>query len=42
MDSHDILKLWFQEFKPNQWFEASNELDPLIKNKFSETLRLAA
>lgn len=37
MNPNDVIKFWFEEIKPSQWFEADPELDRTIQMKFGET-----
>ncbi len=34
MESKDIIKFWFVELKPQDWFKKDDQLDLLIKNRF--------
>ncbi|WP_230988186.1 DUF924 family protein [Bathymodiolus japonicus methanotrophic gill symbiont] len=31
-----ILKFWFEELEPSQWWRKDDQLDHLIKTRFSE------
>ncbi len=35
MESKEIIKFWFIELKPQDWFKKDPELDSIIKKKFS-------
>lgn len=37
----DILTFWFEETKPEQWFQKSDDFDELIKTRFEEDFDLA-
>ena len=37
-DKEDILKFWFKECNPEQWFKKNDTFDQLIKNTFSKTI----
>lgn len=37
-----VLKFWFEKLTPQQWFAKSDELDSLIKVRFTELLKLAS
>lgn len=41
MDHRDILKFWFDETKPKQYFEKDAAFDALIHQRFSEVHRAA-
>ncbi len=32
----DIINFWFEETKPQQWFQVNEEFDVLVREKFSE------
>jgi len=34
MESKEIIKFWFVELKPQDWFKKDDQLDLLIKNRF--------
>lgn len=38
MKYQDVLTFWFDELDFQQWFQSSDELDQVIRNKFEETL----
>jgi len=42
MNPSNILKFWFNELTPEDWFKKSDELDSLIKDRFSLTLEKAS
>lgn len=42
MSYQDILKFWFEETKPKQYFEKEEAFDALIRQRFSEVHRAAA
>jgi uncharacterized protein (DUF924 family) len=31
-----VLSFWFEELKPNQWFQKNSKLDEMIRERFSE------
>lgn len=35
MNDHDILRFWFEETEPSQWFKKDLAFDALIKERFS-------
>ena len=37
----DILKFWFKECNPEQWFKKNDAFDQIIKNTFSNTIEAA-
>jgi len=37
----DILHFWFEETKPQQWFQTNPEFDALIQERFSEAYTMA-
>lgn len=37
-----IINFWFEETKPQQWFQVNPEFDEDIKNRFMDTYELAA
>ncbi|CAH0536367.1 DUF924 family protein [Vibrio marisflavi] len=37
----NVLNFWFNELKPNQWFANENDLDDLIRTRFSSLLSQA-
>ena len=39
---HEILKFWFEELQPSQWWTRDDALDQLIKQKFLTIHRRAA
>lgn len=39
---HDILKFWFEETKPQQWFQADPDFDALIHTRFADIYEMAA
>ena len=41
MQQHDILQFWFDQLTPKQWFVASDQIDQLITQRFSEALLAA-
>lgn len=36
MNPEDVLNFWFEELKPNQWFQKNSNLDQMITNRFSD------
>lgn len=38
----DVIKFWFEETKPQQWFQVSEEFDALITQRFAEAYDKAA
>lgn len=36
-DRQNIIKFWFEDTKPQQWFQVSEEFDALIKENFEES-----
>ncbi len=42
VEYRDVLKFWFEDLKPEQWFNQDSELDRTIADKFGETHRMAA
>lgn len=42
MQAVDVLKFWFGELQPSQWFASDPELDRVIRQKFDATLESAA
>lgn len=42
MTPHDILAFWFDETEPQQYFKKDAAFDALIRERFSETQRMAA
>ncbi len=42
MEAQPILDFWFGELTPKQWFAKSDELDSIIAERFSDTLKAAA
>ena len=41
-NAKDILRFWFEELEPSDWFRRSPELDKEISRRFFETLQAAA
>ena len=41
MTSEDVLKFWFEELEPKQWFTADAKLDEAIRERFGDTLAQA-
>lgn len=41
MKYQDVLTFWFEELEFQQWFQSSDELDQLIRDKFESTLHKA-
>ncbi len=37
----DIINFWFEETKPQQWFQVNPEYDELVRSKFIEIYELA-
>jgi len=37
----DVLKFWFEDLKPEDWWKKSDELDASIKDKFSRVHQMA-
>lgn len=35
---NDILKFWFEELSPNEWFTKNDDLDEMIRGRFFQTL----
>lgn len=42
MIAQDILDFWFEEIKPNQWFEKDTEVDEHIQIRFAEVHKAAS
>lgn len=42
MEFREVLKFWFEDLKPEQWFKSDPELDRAISDKFGEVHRSAA
>lgn len=40
--ANDVLKFWFEELGPTQWFKGGEEVDQKITEGFSSTLQAAA
>ena len=38
----EVLKFWFEELEPKQWWVKDRELDQLINARFSEASRNAS
>ena len=38
-EKEDILKFWFKECNPEQWFKKDDAFDQIIKNSFSNTIK---
>ena len=38
-EKEDILKFWFKECNPEQWFKKNDAFDQIIKNSFSNTIK---
>lgn len=38
---HDVLEFWFDELTPKDWFTGGEEVDVLIKTRFSELHKVA-
>ena len=36
MNPESVLSFWFEELKPNQWFQKNAELDRMITERFSD------
>jgi len=36
MNPNEILSFWFQELKPNQWFQKNPQVDQMIHHRFQE------
>lgn len=36
MNYEEVLSFWFEELKPNQWFQKSDKLDELIRHRFGK------
>ncbi len=41
MEFREVLRFWFEELKPEQWFNTDTELDRAITDKFGEVHRSA-
>ncbi len=41
-DSASVLRFWFEESTPQQWFEKSDEYDRIIEDRFGDLHREAA
>lgn len=41
MDSRDVIKFWFEELSPTDWFRKSDATDALIARRFGDTHRAA-
>jgi len=37
----EILKFWFKDTEPKQWFQVNNDFDQLIRKKFNQVYKLA-
>lgn len=37
MDAADVLRFWFEETGPNQWFTKNEEFDALVRSRFFDT-----
>lgn len=37
--ANTVLKFWYQELTPKQWFNGGSDLDRTIKNRFGENLK---
>lgn len=42
MNAEHILKFWFEELEPRDWFRKSDELDDTIRRRFADTHQQAA
>lgn len=42
VSSEDVLKFWFEELTPDDWFSGAAALDERIRHRFLETQRAAA
>lgn len=42
MNKDNVLKFWFEELTPEDWFRKSDDLDSLIKARFSKLLEGAS
>ncbi|MCA9796245.1 MAG: DUF924 domain-containing protein [Candidatus Eremiobacteraeota bacterium] len=38
MQAQDVLRFWFEELKPSQWFKGGEEVDELIRSRFCELI----
>ncbi|CAM9922206.1 unnamed protein product, partial [Chrysoparadoxa australica] len=41
MEFRDVLRFWFEELKPEDWWKASDELDSAIADKFGDLHKAA-
>lgn len=41
VEYREVLKFWFEDLKPENWFQADEDLDRAISDKFSTTLEMA-
>lgn len=41
MEKADVIKFWFTETEPQQWFKKDETFDALIASKFSDTINTA-
>lgn len=42
MDADEILRFWFDEIEPAQWWKADPAFDTLVRTRFGATLQAAA
>jgi len=42
IEYRDVLKFWFEDLKPENWFQEDPDLDRTISEKFSEIHKMAA
>lgn len=42
VEYRDVLKFWFEDLKPENWFQADSDLDNTIADKFGEVHKMAA
>ncbi|MGE0493056.1 MAG: DUF924 family protein [Vulcanimicrobiota bacterium] len=38
MQPQDVIKFWFEELEPSQWFRGGDEVDELIRSRFAALL----
>ena len=41
VEKEEILKFWFKECKPEQWFKKNKDFDQIIENRFSSAIENA-
>ena len=40
-EENEVLRFWFEELTPSDWFKNSEELDELVRERFGTTVRAA-